>query len=166
MALMPCPDCGAQMSVTAKACPNCNAWPGGTSSKMPIVLIGAVVLVIAAFVWGGVGRPDPRPIGVIPERAAPTAEERRKEAEFQGMLMVAKSLKDRAKNSSSFQLENAMLMADGSMCFEFLAANSFNAMVREQVVVTEAGATKDAAVWNERCAGKQGKNYTYLRTAL
>lgn len=165
---MPCPECGAQMSVTAKACPNCAAGPGGKSSAMPMVWIGAVVLVIAAFVWGGVGRPDSAmPVGVIPKGPGLSAEERQKEAEFQLVLVGAKALKARAKNPDAFKLERALLMPSGTICYEYRGTNSFNAVVLEQAAWTDKGGTTDAAAWNKHCAGKSGgKDYSHARAVL
>lgn len=107
--------------------------------------------------------PAPPAITATPEQDAVKL---KKEAEFQRVVLGAKLLKSAAKNPDSFQLTSAVLMADGAICYEYRATNSFNAVVPGVFVLTSGQASKESADWNRHCAGKNGTNYTSARQAL
>ncbi len=132
---------------------------------MVVTLAAGVLLVV--WLLSRMGGSEQRPVGVIPKGPGLTEEERKKEAEFQLVLVGAKALKARAKNPDAFKLERALLMPSGTVCYEYRGTNSFNAVVLEQAAWTDKGGTTDAAAWNAHCAGKPGgKDYSYARAVL
>ncbi|WP_255368720.1 hypothetical protein [Polaromonas sp. OV174] len=101
------------------------------------------------------------------QKIAEAAEKVKKEAEFQRIVAGAKVIKQGAKNPNSFSLNSAVLMADGSICYEYRATNSFNAVVPGKLVITQNNkATQEGRDWNKFCGGKTGTDYSHARQAL
>jgi hypothetical protein len=67
------------------------------------------------------------------------------------------------KNPNSFELVDAVLMADGILCACYRGANSFNSVVTENKAIA-----KDLKIveWNRFCGGKSGTDIKYARYAL
>jgi len=156
MALKKCKDCGAQVSTDAKQCPQCGAKVKKSA--------GWVAWIVAAFVLFVVVKAA---IQDKPQQAAKTpeqiAQEAKDEAAFQADVAKVRALRSAMKNPDSFQLVKAIRMASGVLCVEYRATNSFNAVITEQKAITPAAEFAD---WNKECAGKTGKDVTYLRRAL
>jgi len=158
MALVKCKECGSQVSTDADRCPQCGAKPKKKSSIGKIIVLALVVI--------GVGKcaMDQRN---LPQQASKTPEqierEAKEEAAFQADVAKVKALRSSMKNPASFQLVKAIRMESGVLCVEYRGTNSFNAIVTEQKAITPAGAFAD---WNKSCAGKTGKDVSYLRHAL
>jgi hypothetical protein len=74
------------------------------------------------------------------------------------------------KDPESFRLRLAMLMADGSVCYQYRAKNSFGAeLPGNALILTENGRVRMltshdeselARTWNKRCKDKVGEDLT------
>lgn len=126
-------------------------------SFVALVIIGAIGSQIAES-----NRPAPAP---------KTPDELAAEARSALALAAAKQLKEMQKDPSSFQVSSAILMADGTTCFDFRSTNSFNALVPGQAVfdgkrILTNSSSEMSKVWNSRCAGKSGLDITSLVKTL
>jgi len=158
MALIACKECKSEVSNTAKTCPKCGAkMPAqtGTAAKFAVVML---VLGVVMAIINKSNTPD-----APAKTPAEIAEATRQEAEFQSVVQKLKALKASAKNPASFELESAILMANGALCVKYRATNSFNAVVPEQKVITAKAAFGD---WGKDCSGKTGIDYKKARHAL
>jgi hypothetical protein len=84
------------------------------------------------------------------------ADKRVRQARFEEGSVYAVALKKGMKNPDSFKLESARRTGDGVFCFEYRAANSFNAIIPGKALVGAGkAATSDqagfAALWNKFC---------------
>ena len=79
---------------------------------------------------------------------------------------------DRLISVSSFNLDAANRMDDGTLCVTYRATNSFNAVVLGRAVITKVGIISShnrdrfIPVWNRRCASKGGTNGTHIHQTL
>lgn len=166
MALIKCKDCGKDMSTDAKACPNCGASPPKTTSRLAIGVAGFIAIAIGMSVYNGSSSGGGSATSAQPAAAKVT--DPKEEARFQAVVAGARLLKSRQKNPASFSLEEAVLMADGAMCYQFRGTNSFNAVVPGHwVIVPSKGISSgEASAWNKYCARKSGTDYGFARQAL
>ena len=178
MALMNCPECGREISTTAKACVGCGAGvkpPKKKSNGMVWKsLLGAVVTVM---ILGGIGSTmaehaeQERIAKLTPaERQAETDKAKADadkaqadEAEFQKKAGRARAavvtLRASSKNPDSFKVISATAYPDGAACIEYSATNSFNATLRGSAVLTpkdallveEHNGNRFVAAWNKLC---------------
>lgn len=88
------------------------------------------------------------------------------EADFQTVVMGAKVLKNSMKNPASFELESALQLADGTVCYRYRSTNSFNAVVPGVYIMRSTSGSTTASDWNKYCAGKTGTDQTHARQAL
>lgn len=158
MALKKCKECGAQVSTDAKQCPQCGAKVKKPIGVFGIIVLGLMVVVVSKCVMDQTNRP---------QQAAKTPEqierEAKNEAEFQADVAKVRALRSAMKNPTSFELVSAIRMDSGVLCVTYRATNSFNAVITESKAITPAGGFAD---WNKACAGKTGKDVTYLRRSL
>lgn len=138
-------------------------------SRAGAVIVG-LIAAAGLGAWFLVSRqqePAAPPPPKIPSPAA-LAEE----AKFQHAVLMAIALKQSMRDPSSFQLTDATYMPGGTLCFEFTAANGFNARTSGYAVVPETGKSfiKGNAgapeAWNKHCAGKTGHDMSHIRQAL
>lgn len=158
MTLIQCRECKNDVSDSAKACPKCGAkMPRKTSRGLKLFawLIG-ISMVASIFV--SANAPSPAPLS-----AADAAVKAKQEAEFQAVVLKVRALKASVKNPSSFELMSAILMPGGTLCVEFRATNSFNAVVPDSKAITSKNNFGD---WNKECSGKSGTDYKRVRHAL
>jgi hypothetical protein len=90
--------------------------------------------------------------------AARKAEKDESNRRFQAAVQGAIALREAMKNPDSFSLETVIRHADGSLCYTYRAANSFNAIIPGSAVITPtAGAASGdpafAKLWNQHCKG-------------
>lgn len=175
MALIKCHECGNQVSTDAKTCPQCGAKIRKRHSKGQWLLIGLATVGIVSCIAKTQGNTDRRTNELSaaeakksPEqKTAEAAEKLKKEAEFQRVVAGAKVIKQGTKNPDSFNLNSATLMADGSICYEYRATNSFNAVVPGKLVITKNNkTTQKGRDWNKFCGGKTGTDYSHARQAI
>lgn len=108
------------------------------------------------------------------EKAAQASREeakRKEDAEWRATVLLTRSLKQSMKNPDSFKLEQLLKMTDGSLCYTYRATNSFNAIIPGHAVQSggaflASGADGFSALWNKKCAKKQGDDLTHIRMAL
>jgi hypothetical protein len=140
-------------------------------------VLGWVIGQLAGYLAGRPGNaaaPPPAKEVTAEEQAAKAAQERKKEVErerFVASLAGLKTLQSSMKNPKSFDVEQVLRMADGTLCVTYRATNSFNAVVPGWAVITKAAiltSGHDGFIgrWNARCGGKTGDDVTYMRRAL
>lgn len=87
--------------------------------------------------------------------------------QFQFAVAGAKQLMGAMRNPDSFKLSNALLMGNGTVCYEYRAQNGFGGMNVGHAVLTEKGAIKTnemeggTKLWNHECANKSGYDKTW-----
>jgi hypothetical protein len=89
-------------------------------------------------------------------KATEEADKKAQQARFEQGSMYAIALKKSMKNPDSFKLEVARRTGDGVFCFEYRAANSFNAIIPGKALFGAGkAATSDQAgfapLWNKHC---------------
>lgn len=134
-------------------------------------LIGYGFLFFIGFVVLAGIMSDPGPstqVALSPEaQAKKDAEER----QWQRDVLTMRQLRDSMKSPKSFELTQALKMEDNSLCVEYRATNSFNALVPGRAVISNGSiVTSDssgfAQTWNAHCAGKSGQVYDHIRRAM
>lgn len=163
MALVTCRECKAQISTSAKACPQCGAKRSAGIGCGGIVLAGILLVSLATCISGGGSKDTPEG---PPLTAAEQAAKDRRDRERGAVAMATKVLRQSMKDPKSFELERALFMQDGSGCYEFFGRNSFNARIRGSAVYTGSQLIQNSQgkaftrAWNERCGGKSGEDIT------
>ncbi len=168
MALVACHECKKEVSTEAKTCPACGAKvrkPPKQTSRQTWFVLGGFGLIVVFGVMGGKQRESER----IAAEAAKSPEQKALEqkARNQDALATvgAASLKKAMKDPKSFTLTSALVMDDGTACYEYRAMNSFGASLPSRAVMLATGKmmTKDqdggsfSKAWNGRCANKSGR---------
>jgi len=87
-------------------------------------------------------------------------------------LLGAQQLKQTMKDPESFKLRAAVLMDDGTVCYNYRAKNSFGAELPGSAVIVrrkndiqllvEQSSQGFATAWNKRCANKNGEDLTQI----
>jgi len=129
-----------------------------------LTLVGAIIILLAMFgSWLPKGRNETTPKS--PQQIA-------KDEALAVNVMAVQVLKRSMKNPDSFKLESALRMKDGTLCLNYRATNSFNAVVPGAAVIAQkTAATSDdrdkfRPLWNKHCAGKQGEDVKVIRWLL
>ena len=173
--MVKCRECGKEVSDQAKTCPHCGianpAPPSRFGTYMKVGLGALVVIGMVRCISDQEGRKTNAEserqrveASKTPEqRAREVAEKAKSEAEFQSVVSRLRALKASSKNPTSFELVDALLMDDGTVCVVYRGTNSFNAVVTENKAIARDLRVVD---WNRFCAGKSGKEMTYARQAL
>ncbi len=89
----------------------------------------------------------------------------------------AKTLREGMKDSDSFELRSAILMGDGSVCYDYRAQNSFGAHLRSSAIlytenakvallVEERDGNRFVTAWNKRCTKAGGEELAGVITPL
>jgi hypothetical protein len=104
---------------------------------------------------------------------AKAVEDRRKNEsneKFQIAVRGAIALRESMKNPDSFKLERVVRMSDGSLCYTYRAANSFNAIIPGQAALSPTKGIKGSEAfpmsWSERCKGLFGEAVENVAYAL
>jgi hypothetical protein len=153
MALVTCKECNAQISSGAQVCPQCGYKRSKKTSGFT-VLLGGTLLVIVLSVW------------LTPSTKSTAVLDPKKEADFQNVVRVLQWAKRNTKNPASFEVTYAGMSGSGTVCIEYRAANSFNAIVPEIYVMSNTVSGSTPKLWNDECAGRGLTDFTYARTAL
>ena len=151
--------CGKELAEDARMCPGCGKPFAAPTSKTTLVIVGVIgVFGLAAVISVGLanGGSPPTPIS---------------NAKDNEVLMLAargaKTLRDSARNPKAFDLNSALSMKDGAICYEYRAQNGFGGMNIGYAVLTPKGklrtseSTDGHALWQKECAGKTGTDQTY-----
>lgn len=176
MALVECKECGAQVSQSAKACPNCGAPPPKRTSLFTWVVGGLFALMVVSCIIS-TGTNDEkaavetkRVATLTPEQRAAEAAARRAaqerdtktEAAFQVAQRAAHTIRQSANDPKSIEWTELSYADNGAILIEFRGRNAFNAMIKQMAVVTPdgklaAGSERDSLViktYNQHIAGK------------
>jgi hypothetical protein len=136
------------------------------------LIIGLMVVAVAAFtpaekpttpntpspqIAPARAKADPTSPGVIGAEEANAKELQRKAVILEKLWQLRNSM----KNPDSFKLVDALEMKDGTLCIDYRATNSFNAIVPGRAVITNkniiaTGHDQFVAQGNARCGGKVG----------
>lgn len=158
--IVKCKECGREMSDTANACPYCGAEPPKTTSTLTWVVGGLMAVMFGMYITnqgGSVAQAQP-----TPEQAAAT---KKADGQWNAAVSALTSIKKAAKNPKSFELESFVFFPGGSACYEYRAANSFNAIVpgsavfdagRRQVLTSANDGNKFVATYNQICTKTGG----------
>lgn len=104
-------------------------------------------------------------------KARDEAEKVASNAKFQVAIRGAIALRETMKNPDSFKLEQVMELPDGSLCYTYRAANSFNAIIPGQASYSPlktavSGSSAFPMLWSNKCKGygAEIKNVAYALT--
>lgn len=173
MALLKCTDCGGDVSSDAKACPKCGAKPPKRTSLFVKVLAVVAIPVVLMGVFRSNEDGEKRRQAAAAKEAAMTPEQiaARKAENDLFVANVARAqqavefLKQHAKNPDSLKLETVFATDAGSICIQYRATNSFNAVVPGVLVLPKnlkqaiQGTPSDtASAWNKHCANVNGRS--------
>jgi hypothetical protein len=164
MALVKCPECAAQISNKAKACPHCGATPPKKTSIVTWGIGGLVLFAVLSTVFktSGSSSVDAPPATAAAAPAKPT----QADIEINTSILIAKKIKASMKNPDSFKLDKFLIYPGGSTCFEYRGTNSFNAVVPGKAVFDSKSAAvltsdrdknKFVASWNAICTKAGGE---------
>lgn len=154
MALVSCSECKKEISDTVKACPHCGKKKSRTFWKV-------IVLVTVIFFIGKCSSESNKINADKPPEKTP--EQIESELKFNRDAAFLRSFKKTLHNPSSLEIESVLRMPDDSLCVEYRATNKFNALILSQLVILKDG---NIGKWGAHCAGKSGKNITYIRRML
>jgi hypothetical protein len=175
MAMVKCRECDKEVSNKAKTCPNCGVKNPQPQSKFNLYLklaLGAILVISIVKCVNDSGNQESERIAEkqrieaskTPEqRAQEAADKAKREAEFQSTVSRLKMLKSSSKNPKSFELVDAILMDDGTLCVTYRGTNSFNAVVTNSTAISKSMKVVD---WNKFCSGKSGRDMKSAQYAL
>jgi hypothetical protein len=164
MALIPCKECGHQMSDAAPACPKCGAPKPKEMSMLGRLVLALFIVFVGTAVYNSVSTPDPAPAAaapVDPERAAALERarqdaERSRQIERQRVAMVrgaSAAIKASMRDPDSLVIELAGVAPDDVVCITYRARNGFGGMNRETVAYIGDDWVRTAATVKARCTG-------------
>jgi hypothetical protein len=175
MAMVKCRECDKEVSSKAKTCPNCGVKNPQPQSKFNLYLklaLGAfLVISMVKCINEGEDKEAQEAAEAqrieaskTPEQRAKEAEDKAKsEAEFQSSVRRLQLLKSSSKNPKSFEVVDAILMNDGTLCVTYRGTNSYNAVVTDSTAISK---NMKVVNWNKFCAGKSGRNMKSAQYAL
>jgi hypothetical protein len=162
MALVKCKECGTEISSKAATCPKCGVTVKRRTGCFTATLAGVLALGGVAVVAGLFVDPEPKSVEAPAEQ---TPEEKKAAEGVARAALLAKTIREGARNPSSFTLASAIVMESGAACIEYRAQNGFGGMNLEQAVIsadgTKAKKTGDSgfnSLWNSQCAGQSGRD--------
>lgn len=86
---------------------------------------------------------------------------------FQFTVLLAKAIKDAARDPDSLVWEDISANDDASVvCFKFRAKNGFGGMNREVAAFANGKMSQTAGAWNKNCAGKTMNDLIAVKHAL
>jgi zinc-ribbon domain len=178
MALVTCKDCGNPVSDQAKTCIKC-----GAPVPEPKKKTGVVAWTVCAFIAVGIvsslfAKHDPAVPVAGPASAAPivlTAAQtaaKDQESETRGLaLLGARALKAGSKDPKTFEFEKIVAHPNWTVCYEYRAKNSFNAvlageavLVKNKMLVHERDGNSFVRAWNKSCTPADGTDVLALVT--
>jgi hypothetical protein len=92
--------------------------------------------------------------------------ESKKEEEFQRALATIVALKNSLDNPKSFELVDALITKDGTLCVVYRGSNAFGAIITKQHVFTATSNSDSSQSWNRHCAGKEGRSVRHIRAVV
>jgi hypothetical protein len=101
-----------------------------------------------------------------PSSPVESVQKQKDEANWRRAVLGAKTLESAMRNPDSFKLSQALIMDNGSVCYQYRAQNGFGGMNIEHAVLTASGKFKNEnesgfrTLWNKECANKTGSEKT------
>ena len=178
MALITCHECGKSVSTEAKKCPACGATvkqPKKPTSKMlwaflAVLVVGAVIATSGkqAEVDAAAKAEAARIAAMTPEQVAQAKAQKDKENQILTLAAAgAKTLKQSSKDPQTFEFVSITTHPNSSVCYEYRAKNSFNAMLAGDAVLSdgkllvhESAGNAFVKAWNKNCTPADGKDVT------
>lgn len=128
---------------------------------MKKLLLGLVVLILLGAAIGSFVETT------APPKLPKTEAELARDLQITAAVAAARQLRQMMNDPKSFELTRAIVMADGTGCYEFRARNPFNALMPGQavfdgstIVTSNDQSGQFTRGWNARCAGKSGTPIT------
>ena len=157
MALIPCKECKAEISSSAKHCPQCGAKPK-KSTSVATYFVGAIFLfAFAKCSWDQSTRSAPPAAPVLtPAQAAKKAEDdAHSSARFVNTSRLLSAIKNSLREPDSVIWGDILASEKGDVvCVAYRAKNGFGGMNLEHTVMTTRGISSSGATWNKSCVGK------------
>jgi hypothetical protein len=158
MSLITCPDCRAEVSRSAKACPQCGASAkaiikGQPKTSKRIGKAGKIGIGVATAAFVALGAAS-----IIPRSArAPSAADAKEDMQYKQRSEAAVadgvSLKQSLRDPDSLVFEKILASDDGNVvCVTYRARNGFGGMNRDHAVFNGGPGTTSAAPWRKHCA--------------
>jgi regulator of protease activity HflC (stomatin/prohibitin superfamily) len=95
------------------------------------------------------------------------AEKARRERNFQFTVLLAKSIKEAARDPESLVWESILANDDTSLvCFRFRAKNGFGGFNREVATYANGKLSQSAGIWNKNCANRELNDMIAVKHAL
>lgn len=175
MGIVKCRECGNDVSSEAEICPHCGiAKPVAESRLWRYIKLGIGAVLVISMVQCINDQEDRKAqstaeqqriaVTKTPEqRQAEAIAKAKKEADFQSVVARLNALRASTKNPKSFELVDAVLMKDDTLCITYRGTNGFNAVVTENKAILKSSKIVE---WNRFCANKTGTDMTYARHAL
>lgn len=160
MALVKCKECSAQISDEAERCPQCGAKVKKPMGRFKIMALGLIAISVIKCTYDQSSGNTTQAPAKTPEQIKADVE---KERAFQADVIRVKALKSSLKNPESFELVDAIRMADGTLCVTYRGTNSFNAITTERAALVGAFGR---GTWSKHCSGKTGQDMGHIKHAL
>ena len=178
MASINCHECGKPVSTEAKKCPACGATvklPKKPTSKMTWAVAGLLGFGIVMATINHTPEASTTSKGAAALTPAQAAQEKVKKDKASltlGLaLMGAKTLKQSSKDPQTFEFTEIVAHPNSTVCFEYRAKNSFNAMLKGSAVlangkllVQESAGNAFVTAWNKNCTPAGGEDVVSLIT--
>lgn len=180
MAMTKCKECRQPVSSKAATCPHCGArvarQNSGCGTLIVVIFLGTIIVGAIGSMVGEQRRESsstpapattPKSEKTAAEKEAEDAEKQKKDGQIAMAQVGAKTLKSSMRDPDSFKLETALVMENGSVCYEYRARNGFGGMNRGQAVLQASGkkivfkSSEEAgfnSLWNRECANKSGED--------
>jgi hypothetical protein len=178
MALINCHECGKPVSTESKKCPAC-----GAAVRLPKKPTSKIALVVAVFIGFGVvvatlnrttdtSTPSKAAVVLTPAQVAQEKAKKDTSSLTLGLALAgAKTLKRSSKDPQTFEFTEIVTHPNSTVCFEYRAKNSFNAMLQGNAVlangkllVRESAGNAFVAAWNKNCTPADGEDVMTLVT--
>jgi hypothetical protein len=164
MALVPCRECGKQISTEAIGCPSCGAKPGPDKltriGQRVLAGVATTVVLITVIQCSSLhsSLPTPTPLAAAPppiESAAAQAAKALETKRFDLAYDVTTAIRKSSRDPSSTTFESVGVNSDATVvCVQYRSRNGFGGMNREAAVYV-GGAIKSAskALIGKHCQG-------------
>lgn len=160
-------NCGNDVARNARFCPKCGHRFTSAPVKVLAWFFGIVFVLMLIGALGSQFSEDNSPTTPSqPQTPAQVAAQKKRDTQFAVAVLGAKTLRKAMRNPDSFKLSQVLIMADGSVCYEYRAQNGFGGMNIGHAVLDSSGKFRTdemsafTATWNKKCANKTGEDKT------
>lgn len=168
MALVPCRECGQQVSTEAAACPKCGAKPKQPIGRLPVI----AGLILGGYVLTSILPSTPAtPITTTPDPAQPAParvkERTLSDDRFQATARVLALIKTSMRDPDSLKWDQILSNDDGTVvCVTYRGRNGFGGMNFEHVAYVKGAISTTSKAWNRYCAKQSLHDMKYAAFAL